>query len=49
MLHAIITYQEKLGNYNIKSLRYLIKAIITYQEKLGNYNSAMTGFCVAVL
>ena len=34
----IITYQEKLGNYN--NIHYLIymNYIITYQEKLGNYN-----------
>ena len=35
----IITYQEKLGNYN-KLVDYNNgEHIITYQEKLGNYNS----------
>ena len=34
----IITYQEKLGNYNDgDDYGYTVK-IITYQEKLGNYN-----------
>ena len=34
----IITYQEKLGNYNLSDgLNYKF-SIITYQEKLGNYN-----------
>ena len=34
----IITYQEKLGNYNVVLLIYGFIHIITYQEKLGNYN-----------
>ena len=34
----IITYQEKLGNYNIVVHNVNRFAIITYQEKLGNYN-----------
>ena len=34
----IITYQEKLGNYNGKPLVPRSQSIITYQEKLGNYN-----------
>ena len=35
---AIITYQEKLGNYNKKLNKSEKNNIITYQEKLGNYN-----------
>ena len=35
----IITYQEKLGNYNLLSASEYSELIITYQEKLGNYNS----------
>ena len=34
----IITYQEKLGNYNLLFLFVCQLLIITYQEKLGNYN-----------
>ena len=34
----IITYQEKLGNYNDKYDALETQLIITYQEKLGNYN-----------
>ena len=34
----IITYQEKLGNYNGGSTGLFGVQIITYQEKLGNYN-----------
>ncbi len=34
----IITYQEKLGNYNSLSDIFVLPPIITYQEKLGNYN-----------
>ena len=34
----IITYQEKLGNYNPISSSKCDDLIITYQEKLGNYN-----------
>ena len=35
---AIITYQEKLGNYNEYDSRVSSSNIITYQEKLENYN-----------
>ncbi len=35
----IITYQEKLGNYNLVTTIASNPLIITYQEKLGNYNS----------
>ena len=35
---SIITYQEKLGNYNNPSDYNGVTLIITYQEKLGNYN-----------
>ena len=35
----IITYQEKLGNYNPLCDPDVVITIITYQEKLGNYNS----------
>ena len=35
----IITYQEKLGNYNWICSVWQYKTIITYQEKLGNYNT----------
>ncbi len=35
---VIITYQEKLGNYNRGEVTVNIRYIITYQEKLGNYN-----------
>ena len=38
---TIITYQEKLGNYNDKFLQGFIPHIITYQEKLGNYNNLL--------
>ena len=34
----IITYQEKLGNYNLHDKDVKEDGIITYQEKLGNYN-----------
>ena len=34
----IITYQEKLGNYNDHANKVTNPLIITYQEKLGNYN-----------
>ena len=34
----IITYQEKLGNYNCQTIIKICSEIITYQEKLGNYN-----------
>ena len=34
----IITYQEKLGNYNNCTDERRSGYIITYQEKLGNYN-----------
>ena len=34
----IITYQEKLGNYNKTPTNLARHIIITYQEKLGNYN-----------
>ena len=34
----IITYQEKLGNYNGPGSGKTTGYIITYQEKLGNYN-----------
>ena len=34
----IISYQEKLGNYDISVHLTLIKVIISYQEKLGNYD-----------
>ncbi len=34
----IITYQEKLGNYNACCAVPVVQLIITYQEKLGNYN-----------
>ena len=34
----IITYQEKLGNYNLSMVADTFNIIITYQEKLGNYN-----------
>lgn len=34
----IITYQEKLGNYNGSYNETLSTTIITYQEKLENYN-----------
>ena len=40
----IITYQEKLGNYNEKRIYFYRTSIITYQEKLGNYNSV--GFLI---
>ena len=36
--YPIITYQEKLGNYNIDLRINIVNEIITYQEKLGNYN-----------
>ena len=35
---TIITYQEKLGNYNELFALSNVIGIITYQEKLGNYN-----------
>ena len=35
---TIITYQEKLGNYNSAQTLVMKFIIITYQEKLGNYN-----------
>ena len=35
----IITYQEKLGNYNELTFYKEKYEIITYQEKLGNYNA----------
>ena len=35
---AIITYQEKSGNYNLATQAYDCVDIITYQEKSGNYN-----------
>ena len=35
----IITYQEKLGNYNAAECLMVTTTIITYQEKLGNYNT----------
>ena len=35
---CIITYQEKLGNYNKAHHSSELFDIITYQEKLGNYN-----------
>ena len=35
---CIITYQEKLGNYNVNDAAHPLHFIITYQEKLGNYN-----------
>ena len=38
----IITYQEKLGNYNSVASAMFLRIIITYQEKLGNYNSGGT-------
>ena len=38
---VIITYQEKLGNYNYITVRLYDKIIITYQEKLGNYNNSV--------
>ena len=38
--NMIITYQEKLGNYNITGNWLLMGTIITYQEKLGNYNKS---------
>ena len=38
----IITYQEKLGNYNGFSDFGNFWNIITYQEKLGNYNRSAT-------
>ena len=34
----IITYQEKLGNYNAGLITDISTNIITYQEKLRNYN-----------
>ena len=34
----IISYQEKLGNYNSTLTPLLMRKIISYQEKLGNYN-----------
>ena len=37
---CIITYQEKLGNYNLSGEVTNCYEIITYQEKLGNYNLA---------
>ena len=37
----IITYQEKLGNYNSANSLFAARTIITYQEKLGNYNELM--------
>ena len=37
-LARIITYQEKLGNYNLAIRKGISFVIITYQEKLGNYN-----------
>ena len=37
-LRWIITYQEKLGNYNENMVCGVANVIITYQEKLGNYN-----------
>ena len=39
----IITYQEKLGNYNAKTTKTTKAKIITYQEKLGNYNGYACG------
>ena len=39
ILLFIITYQEKLGNYNTAPVSNLLIFIITYQEKLGNYNT----------
>ena len=41
ILILIITYQEKLGNYNRTTLFAPAEEIITYQEKLGNYNLKM--------
>ena len=38
----IITYQEKLGNYNFVHVNKADNFIITYQEKLGNYNLVTT-------
>ena len=38
----IITYQEKLGNYNLVTTIASNPLIITYQEKLGNYNVVET-------
>ena len=38
IMAKIITYQEKLGNYNTRQKYLSRRAIITYQEKLGNYN-----------
>ena len=40
----IITYQEKLGNYNPAISVQPSGKIITYQEKLGNYNHIMIQF-----
>ena len=37
-MKIIITYQEKLGNYNSAKIGSSGYYIITYQEKLGNYN-----------
>ena len=37
-MKGIITYQEKLGNYNWNINTSRTRSIITYQEKLGNYN-----------
>ena len=41
-IRKIITYQEKLGNYNYFVRGLVSTRIITYQEKLGNYNFTLT-------
>ena len=41
-ISPIISYQEKLGNYNPLSMLYAKSKIISYQEKLGNYNQVKT-------
>ena len=37
-IRPIITYQKKLGNYNVLDEVQNWFSIITYQKKLGNYN-----------
>ena len=45
----IITYQEKLGNYNVLEAIHSACNIITYQEKLGNYNQKVCDIITDVI
>ena len=48
-LDRIITYQEKLGNYNNCFDLTSFDLIITYQEKLGNYNNIVVQTCYGTI